>query len=210
MYKKVEDRSQVNGLGRAWIAKQTKDTNGEVAYDIANILEVDNLKSFSVEEESSLEKDYASNKVFKKVQVKSGGSFNVAFANYPKELVEMFEGVELDENGTYVYKDSDITPTVGFIFELPLDDEDQNVVYLGAPSVVINRANEESETNEDGREFPTVELEGELFARIYDGVKKLKGSKYFSETFDKEVFFEEVFKNEVKDGEGTEGEGTEG
>ena len=201
MVKVVTDKRQLETVGKMLVCKLEKDTSLEVAYDVENILEIDNVKNFTLEEEKSIEIDYAGGKTFKKRQSKNGGTFSLEMANYPDELQEMLDGAERDEDVTIIYRDSDITPSVGFIYELKFDDG--SVGYVGATNVTVNRAGDTAATSEEGVAYTAITLEGVADARIYDGIKKLKTKQEGATEADRAAFIAKVFKNAVKD-EGTE------
>lgn len=201
---RIEDSKSVTGLGYGYVGILEKDTPNEVRYS-DSILELSNIKNFSIEEEQSIEKNYGSNRVVESAQVRNGATFTLELTNYPKELMELVDGAEVTENGTYVYRNSDKTPEVGFVGVLTR--EDGNDLYIGASKVVFSRSNDSGVTKEDGVEFQSITLEGEVFEREYDKVKKFKGSKLFSPDFTFEGFLDDVFKNEVREGYEPEEEG---
>lgn len=181
----------VNGLNRLWVAKNITDNKGGSEY--GEPIELENLISFGVEAESTVEPLYASNKPLLVLQSKGGGSISIEMAGIPKDLELMISGATEEESGFISYGNEDVSPYVGVIAEFTQTDGSSQ--FIGLPKVVFSPSSNNAATKTAGSvESQTETIEGQVFERLSDNKTKYTANNK-DDNFDLEGFFTTVFNS---------------
>lgn len=181
----------VNGLNRLWVAKNITDNKSGSTY--GEPIELENLISFGVEAESTVEPLYASNKPLLVLQSKGGGSISIEMAGIPKDLELMISGATEEESGFISYGNEDVSPYVGVIAEFTQTDGSSQ--FIGLPKVVFSPSSNNAATKTAGSaEAQTETIEGQVFERLSDNKTKYTANDK-DVAFNLEGFFTTVFNS---------------